>query len=357
MYRKRDREQQYLEGFRLPFGGKLRADNQWVKLAGMMPWDYIEEVYARNMDENRGVKAIAARVAFGALFIKEHENLTDRKTVEYIAENPYMQYFLGLLEFREEELFDASMMVHLRKRFPAEAIGEINRRMFEPEKKDEDSGDPGGDPPNKGELVLDATCAPADIRYPNDLSLLDEARRNTEEMIDELWPHSGRKGRKTRYSRRKARSQYLSIAKQKRPKSSRVNKAIDKQLGCVKSNIDAIGELLMETGLDKLEEKRFQRLMTICELYRQQSEMRGNRSHKCENRICSLRQPHVRPIVRGKAGRRFEFGQKLGFAVVGGYTFIENQSFDNFHEGVTLIESAGRYRRTYGAYPEAILAD
>ena len=176
-------------------------------------------------------------------------------------------------------------------------------------------------------------------------------------MIDEQWPHSGRKGHKTHYSRRKARSRYLSIAKQKRPKSSRVNKAIDQQLGYVKSNIDVICELLMEAGSEKLELKRLERLMTICELHRQQRYMRSDRSHKCENRIVSLRQPHVRPIVRGKAGRRFEFGQKLGFAVVDGYTFIENQSFDNFNEGVTLIESAERYKRTYGAYPEAILAD
>ena len=33
----------------------------------------------------------------------------------------------------------------------------------------------------------------------------------------------------------------------------------------------------------------------------------------------NLRQPHVRPIVRGKAGHPVEFGQKLGFSVVDGY--------------------------------------
>ena len=60
------------------------------------------------------------------IYVSEKMKLTDRETVEYIAENPYIQYFLGLSEFRQGELFDASMMVHFRKRFPAEVINEIN---------------------------------------------------------------------------------------------------------------------------------------------------------------------------------------------------------------------------------------
>ena len=97
--------------------------------------------------------------------------------------------------------------------------------------------------------------------------------------------------------------------------------------------------------------------MVICELHRQQSGMHTNRTHECEKRIVSLRQPHVRPIVRGKAGRRYEFGQKLALSVVKGYTFLERQSFENFNEGVTLIESVERYRTLHGCYPEVVQAD
>lgn len=65
----------------------------------------------------------------------------------------------------------------------------------------------------------------------------------------------------------------------------------------------------------------------------------------------------MRPIVRGKAGHPVEFGQKLGFSVVDGYTFIDEQSFDRFNEGVTLIASAKKYKARFGHYPERILAD
>ena len=126
MYRKRDRNQETLDDFILPFGGKLKADNRWVKMARMMPWDFIEDIYVESMSEENGAKALSARIAFGAVCIKEHENLTDERTVEYIAENPYMQYFLGLHEYTDMPLFDPSMMVHFRKRFPAVFLPVVN---------------------------------------------------------------------------------------------------------------------------------------------------------------------------------------------------------------------------------------
>jgi len=356
MYRKRNREQVYIEDYVLPFGGKLRADNRWVKLAGMMPWDFIEDIYAESMSEDNGAPAISARIAYGALYIKENENLVDERTVENIAENPYMQYFLGLHEFTSEPLFDPSMMVHFRKRFPADKVEEINRRIFV--KKKDGGDDPDGPPaPNSGKLVLDATCAPADIRYPSDLSLLNEARENLETIIEELWEHGPRRGHKTKYSRKKARSQYLHLAKQRKPSARRTRTAIGKQLRYVRSGLETVGELLLHTGPDVLPEKRLERILVICEFYRQQYAMYRDRSHRCEDRIVSLRQPHIRPIVRGKAGKRYEFGQKLALSVVNGYTFIEKQSFDSFHEGISLIDSVERYRRLYGCYPEAVQAD
>ena len=338
-----------------------------------MPWDTIEDIYVQSMCPDNGARAFSARIAFGAIYIKEHENLTDERTVEYITENPYMQYFLGLHEYKDTALFDPSMMVHFRKRFPAEKVEEINKCMFVARKnKDgDDSGDSDStgnhgaskNPENEslaennGKLALDATCAPADIRYPSDLSLLNEARENTEAIIDALWPQSGRTGHKTRYHRKKARGEYLRIAKQKRPKKAKTRAAIRNQLSYIRRNLEDIGELLIKMGLDALQESRIKRLMTICEFYRQQKGMHETGSHQCEDRIVSLRQPHIRPMVRGKAGKRFEFGQKIATSVVSGYTFIERQSFGSFNEGITLIDSVERYRTLHGCYPEVVQAD
>ena len=65
----------------------------------MMPWEHIEQIYMASFQSERDRPAISSRIAFGSIFIKENDNLTDEGTVAAIAENPYMQYFLGLTAF------------------------------------------------------------------------------------------------------------------------------------------------------------------------------------------------------------------------------------------------------------------
>jgi len=377
MYRKADRQQLSLEEFNLPFGGRLSADNRWVKLSKIMPWELIEDLYELSFDEDRadGRPPVEARMAYGSLHIKESEKIgSDERALDNIAENPYMQYFVGLKEFRQERLFDPSLMTHIRKRFTAEMIAEINLELYrrmkpqgpgsEPEGKgngkDDDEGNDTGnassEPENKGTMILDATVAPADVRYPTDLSLLNESRENTEEMIDELWGYIERKGHKTGYFRKKARSKYLKVAKQRKPRKKAIKKAIREQLGYVKKNLETLDGLMGEAE-SVLPKKRLERLATIRKVAAQQEEMLKANSNSVEGRIVNLRQPHVRPIVRGKARTPVEFGQKLAFSVVDGFTFIDRWDFDNFNEGTVLIEHAELYRERFGVFPKSILAD
>jgi len=81
-------------------------------------------------DKEDGRLPISARIAFGSLFVKERENLPDERTVENIAENPYMQYCIGLSSFTQEPLFDVSMMSHFRMHFTPEMIEQINEQLY-----------------------------------------------------------------------------------------------------------------------------------------------------------------------------------------------------------------------------------
>jgi hypothetical protein len=80
-------------------------------------------------------------------------------------------------------------------------------------------------------------------------------------------------------------------------------------------------------------------------------------SRRGDNRIVSISQPHVRPMVRGKAGVPVEFGAKIAVSLVKGYTFIDRMSWDNFNESGELIEQIERYRQRFGYYPESVHAD
>ena len=80
-------------------------------------------------------------------------------------------------------------------------------------------------------------------------------------------------------------------------------------------------------------------------------------THTVDNRIVSISQPHVRPIVRGKAAARTEFGAKVAVSVINGYAFVDNISWDAYNESVDLIPAIERYKSKYGCYPEAVMVD
>ena len=171
-------------------GVTLSPDNRWVKKAELIPWEEIEIRYAALFKNRKGNVAKPLRLALGALIIQTERRLSDEETPLQIQETPCLQYFCGLPEYKDKLPFDPSLMVYFRKRLTPEILGEINELIIaKAEGKDESADDDDSDesePPNSGSLIVDATCAPQNIRYPQDTSLLNEARENLEQMVDEM---------------------------------------------------------------------------------------------------------------------------------------------------------------------------
>ncbi|MGD1950637.1 MAG: IS5/IS1182 family transposase, partial [Leptolyngbyaceae cyanobacterium] len=78
MYRQSSPGQLSFQDFYLPFGGKLSAENRWVKQAEIIPWDEFESIYASQFSEDMGAPAKGFRMALGALIIKEKLGVSDR---------------------------------------------------------------------------------------------------------------------------------------------------------------------------------------------------------------------------------------------------------------------------------------
>ena len=361
MYRKANPNQLKFEKFYLPFGGKLRSDNRWVILSKQIPWAQIEQEYSANFSEsNAGCPAKSARIALGALIIKERLGVTDRETVQQISENPYLQYFLGFSEYKDEPRFDDSLMTHFRKRFDKDVLAKINvlivdQAMERAKKLSEQSNDDNEPPLNKGKLIVDATCVPADVAYPTDLNLLNEAREKTEGMIDAM--HVSQERKKPRTYRRKARKDYLVVAKRKKSGWKKIRKAIGKQLRYLRRNLQHIDTMSSEGLLMKLSKRQYRNLLVITELYRQQHLMFDRHSRKIEDRIISISQPHLRPIVRGKAKDNVEFGAKVSLSLIDGFGFVDRISWDNYNESCYLKDHIESYYNRYGSYPESVHAD
>lgn len=354
--------------FDMVFGGTLKADNRWVILASLIPWDDVEEKYSKLFVENNGRPAIPVRVALGALILKEKMKSSDEELVEQIRESPYLQFFLGYEGYKYEIPFDPSMMVNFRKRLSGNILKEVNALIIEKNKKpfenhdDDEKGKGSGEgeskePENKGTLIVDATCAPEDMRFPHDVTLLDEARRKTERIIDTLQKEVPKGWEKPRTYRKTARKEFLTFIRNRKPKVNTIRKAVRTQIQYVERNLRSINEYRDMVSLRALSRKQRQDLWVIGELVRQQREMYHTESRSIDGRILSISKPWVRPIARGKARGMFEFGAKLSISLVDGLAEVHKLSWEPYNECKDLKEQIENYKRRYGRYPEAVCAD
>ena len=350
----------------------LNPDNRWVKLAQLIPWSKVEEIYQQNFKSRRGQDPLPSRLALGILIVKEKLGLSDRETVDALRENPYLQYFVGYGEYSYNVKLDPSMLTHFRKRFPADVIAQTNAwivdRMIHPEQdEDEDlsrgaGGTGTGQKVDKeeekqepsGTLILDATCAPQDIQFPTDVRLLSEARELLEAMQDTL--QEGRSEKKPRNYRERGARDYKRFCRNRHPRKGEIRRAVKKQLQYVERDLRIVEAMQKDSRAD-LSSLQESYLVTIKKLYEQQRQMFDERKHQCEHRIVSLHQPPVRPIVRGKVRAGTEFGAKLTASVVNGYCQIERLSWEAYNESEDLEGAVEAYQVRYGHYPERVLAD
>jgi len=391
MIRESSSDQVALSEFDWPFQNKLDPENRWIKLSGLIPWDALTQAYCQKMTANEGRPAKKARLVIGALIIKHKLVLSDRETIVQIQENPYMQYFIGLESYTSEKPFDASLFVSIRRRMGQEVfegfaqsiqneLMQVKRGKQNPVEESKSDSDEDCQPPSptddeeegrvslqesnsetrQGKLLLDATVADQAIRYPTDVSLLSEAREQTEKIID--WLYKGTElCKKPRTYREKARRDYLSFTKRRKPTKKTIRKAIKQQLQYLRRNLSHIEALLehYEQGQAlPIPNWLLRRYWVIPHLYEQQKQMFDERSHRCDNRIVSIHQPWVRPIVRGKQHKPTEFGAKINVSMdEDGLSRVDHFSWEAFNEGQDLKEQVEAYKSRYGYYPEVVLAD
>lgn len=197
-----------------------------------------------------------------------------------------------------------------------------------------------------------------DIRYPIDLSLLNEAGQVTEILIDAMHPPiRERFGNKPLTHRKKASQQFLAVATKNRPRIRKTRKAIKQQLSYLKRIISSSAALIACGGcLLAAGRHIYQKLLMVSELVRQKIILYYEESRSIPDRIVSIFQSHIRPIVRGKASCNVEFGAKISISVTGErFTFLDRLSYDPYNEGEDLKAQAMTYRRRHGHYPESFV--
>lgn len=362
MYKSSDKHQLTFDDFNQSCGMKLVMSNEWCVWATRIDWVKCEKLYATMFKSSKGRPAIPVRLALGALIIKKIMKLSDRALVKAIAENPYYQYFIGLAKFSPECPFTYSTLALFRRRINADFLQQVNEMLLETsgptdehakqKKKKKNDSEEGV---NAGTMILDATCSPSNVRYPQDFSLLNEAREKTDAMIDDL--HAAvKEAKRPRTYRRTLHAAYLNMAKSKKRSAKAMRSLVRKLLCALARNLGFIDAYLAAGG--KLSRRQLDTLDTIKRLYAQQKEMFDSHTHRVEDRIVSIAQPHLRPIVRGKAKTPVEFGAKYDVSIdEKGHARLEKLSFDPYNECEVLKDATERYFKRTKHYPSRLLVD
>ena len=359
MYRAEKEQQLTFDGFNQSCGMKLNREDEWVRIGDAIDWAAVEAEYSALFKSRRGRPAASARQALGALIIQKRTRLSDRELVKEITRNPYHQYFIGLQEFHAKCPFQHGVLPEFRKRLGKDFLVKVNDIFLRGAKP---TASHTGDKPeapgangNMGTMILDATCSPSNIRFPQDFSLLNEAREKLDAMIDELHdPKSGR--HRPRIYRKVLRKKYLAMAKSKKRTAQKTRSVVRIMLCAVKRNMAFVDAYLAHGGT--LDDRWADPLGAIRKLYAQQKEMFDERKHRVADRIVSIAQPFVRPIVRGEVKSPVKFGAKYDVSVdERGHARLEQVSFDPYNECTILKDVVERYKERTGRYPVRILVD
>lgn len=228
---------------------------------------------------------------------------------------------------------------------------------------------------NKGKLtrlndavgqVVDATIAPSNIKYPTDLDLLNDSREISERLIDKLYSKDEFE-QKPRTYHQNARQDFLNVIKKKRKGNKTLRKGIRKQIQYLRQNLSHIDNMLevLKDHSKALSQQEQKLLDTIRNIYAQQEEMYTKKSHSVKDRIVSIHQPYIRPMVRGKARVDTEFGSKISISVVERYVYLDRLKWDAYlirdscwsNENMDLIDQVNKYRQRFGHFPAVVIAD
>lgn len=355
----------------------LSKDNRWVKLADALDWKFIEEEYNKRLSNHRrGACNKPARMVIGAMIIKHTLCCSDEVTIISIQENPYMQYLVGLKYFQEAPIFSPELFVTLRKRIDDKFFNDIMLSIHKncmkksgsstSEHSDKSDSGPSDNShlsgsslvTHKGKMKIDATCTDAEMKYPTDINILEDSSREIDRLVQKVSSKAGIAS--PRSSRGEARSCFVRYTKKKHKGKKLIRETKKLLLHLLSKDVQGFINLLGRLGSDILSclnHRDLSNFSAIRKAYEQQKYMFDHDVCSCLDRIVSIFQSHVRPIVRGKAGRKTEYGAKIGVSVVNGFTYIDHLSWDAYNEGSDLMLQIMAYKERFGYYPQEVQAD
>ena len=321
--------------FRSALSNIIDPSHGLVKLAKVVEWDRLDELFGSTYCQDNGRPGVSTRLMVALHYLKYTHNLSDEDVVASWIENPYWQYFSGMKWFEHELPINPSSMTRWRKRMGEAGAEELLKETIKAGLKLK-----AVKSFQLKRVNIDTTVQEKEIRFPTDARLYDRARQKLVDFAKErrikIRQNYNRKSKKMLYWQ----SRYSHARQMKRAKA------------CTRKLRNYLGRVLrdIERNCPKPDDQ-LQSLMDIgTRIYQQQQ--------KDKNKIYSVHAPEVECISKGKAHKRYEFGCKVGVAATskGGWFVGAKAYHGNPYDGHTLKEALRQVKRIV-IEPEHVFVD
>jgi len=316
-----------------------------IILRQLIPWPSIMDGLVPFYNLKQGRTGCALRPLSAVSILARRRQLSDRKIIEHIQENRYMQYVCNVPDPDLRTFMNPSTLCRFRKRLGIEGISHIEDEVFTCLKR--------ADVIEASMMLMDATVLDSPIIYPTDVGLLYKAfdkmaRLATEGHIEPWWDSAHLKRRWRAYHQDRGHHQtYLEEFYTLFPPA----------LAGLKERL-AQRQEPFDNHPDRLLQARWRHLIAVLTLLNEQTQQKLAGQRHIENRLVSLDDLDARPLQKGKSHPKTEFGTTLQMTVNRQGVMITTENFIGQPNEKTLYApTLERFRKRMGTYPGVALTD
>jgi len=272
-----------------------------VQLAVTINWERIERDLSEPFHEYKGAPAKPVRLMAGLQYLKHMHSLSDELLLQRWVENPYWQFFCGCLYFEYEPPIHPTSMTKWRNLHGDQLEVLLSATI------DAGMATKIITPKSLEKINVDTTVQEKAITYPTDAKLFHRMR---EKLVKQA----------ARYDV-PLRQSYRRVSKNALVDCGRLFHA--RQVKKAKRHIRKLKTYLRRVRNDIVRkiagnatlEREFEALLAMADrLLTQRKEDK--------NKLYSLHAPEVECIAKGKAHKKYEFGNKASFATTSREGFV-----------------------------------
>jgi IS5 family transposase len=323
------------ELFRVELSQLVDLDHALVKVARVVDWGRLEELFGQTYCPDVGRPGVSTRLMVALHYLKYTFNLSDEDVVEGWVENPYWQYLSGMKWFEHRVPIDPSSMTRWRKRVGESGAEELLKETIASGLKLK-----AIKPGQLKRVNVDTTVQEKEIRFPTDARLYDRARQR---LVDA----AGEQGIELRQNYNRKSKQ--ALCQQSRYAHARQMKRAGR---CTRRLRTYLGRVIRD--IERKCSEPDPKLASLLTVSRRIFDQKKNDKDK----VYSVHAPEVVCISKGKTHKRYEFGCKVSVAATsrGGWFVGAMALPGNPYDGHSLTEALEQVERL-ARLPEQVFVD